>query len=71
MKKGLKWKVILTVGVVALAVFLTIPPKEKIRLGLDLRGGLHLVLQVVTDDALNIETDQEIARFQDLMKKNE
>jgi preprotein translocase subunit SecD len=71
MKKGLKWKVILTVGVIALAVFLATPPKEKIRLGLDLRGGLHLVLQVVTEDALNIETDQEIARFQDQMTKNE
>jgi len=71
MKKGLKWKVILTVGVVALAVFLATPPKEKIRLGLDLRGGLHLVLQVVTEDALNIETDQEIARFQNLMTKKE
>ncbi|MDW7759367.1 MAG: protein translocase subunit SecD [Acidobacteriota bacterium] len=71
MKKGLKWKVILTVGVIALAVFLATPPKEKIRLGLDLRGGLHLVLQVVTDDALNIETDQEIARFQDLLTKKE
>src|SRR3954471_852066 len=25
----------------------------KIHLGLDLKGGIHLVLQVVTDDALN------------------
>lgn len=71
MKKSLRWKVILTVGIVALAVFLAFPPKDKIRLGLDLQGGMHLVLQVVTDDALNIETDQEIIRFQDLMKKRD
>ena len=29
----------------------------KIKLGLDLRGGIHLVLQVVTDDALNATVD--------------
>jgi Preprotein translocase subunit SecD len=37
---------------------------------LDLKGGIHLVLQVMTDDALNGETDQEIIRFTDLFKKN-
>src|SRR5262245_55516756 len=28
------------------------PVEEKIKLGLDLKGGLHLVLRVSTDDAL-------------------
>jgi preprotein translocase subunit SecD len=32
---------------------------------------MHLVLQVVTDDAINTETNQEIIRMQDLMKRNE
>ena len=31
--------------------------RERIRLGLDLGGGMHLILQVNTVDALNIETD--------------
>ena len=34
--------------------------REKIRLGLDLQGGTHLVLQVVTDDAIQPETDSAI-----------
>jgi len=69
MKKGLQWKLILTLGVTALAIFLFFPPKDKIKLGLDLKGGIHLVLQVMTDDAVTIETDTEIARLQEQLKK--
>ena len=69
MKKGLRWKIILTLGIIALAVFLAYPPKEKINLGLDLRGGIHLVLQVITDDAINMDMDEEINRLQDQLKK--
>jgi preprotein translocase subunit SecD len=34
--------------------------KKGIKLGLDLRGGIHLVLQVKTDDALKAERDDAI-----------
>ncbi len=71
MRKGLRWKVILLVGVTALAIFLAYPPAQKINLGLDLQGGIHLVLQVVTEDAITIETDQEITRLQDQLKKKD
>jgi preprotein translocase subunit SecD len=69
MKKGLRWKIILTVGITLLAIYLAYPPSKKINYGLDLQGGIHLVLQVMTDDAINIETDQEITRLQDQLKK--
>ncbi|OGD23568.1 MAG: protein-export membrane protein SecD [Candidatus Aminicenantes bacterium RBG_13_59_9] len=69
MKKGLQWKLILTLGITALAIFLFFPPKDKIKLGLDLKGGIHLVLQVMTEDAVTIETDQEISRLQEQLKK--
>ncbi|MBN2409103.1 MAG: protein translocase subunit SecD [Candidatus Aminicenantes bacterium] len=69
MKKGPRWKIILTLGIIALAVFLAYPPAQKINLGLDLRGGIHLVLQVITDDAINMDMDEEINRLQDQLKK--
>jgi preprotein translocase subunit SecD len=69
MKKGLQWKLILTLGITALSIFLFFPPKDKIKLGLDLKGGIHLVLQVMTEDAVTIETDQEISRLQEQLKK--
>jgi preprotein translocase subunit SecD len=37
----------------------------KIRLGLDLRGGMHLVLQVVVDDALNATIDDAVQTTRD------
>ena len=70
MKKNLRWKLILILFVIALSIFLIYPPKDKIKLGLDLKGGTHLVLQVMTDDAINAETDQQIARFEEVFKKN-
>ncbi len=70
MKKNLQWKVILTVLLVAGAIIFAYPPGSKIKLGLDLKGGIHLVLQVLTDDAINVETDQEIGRMEELFKKN-
>jgi len=71
MKKGLRWKLILTIALIALAIFISYPPKDKIKLGLDLKGGIHLVLQVVMDDAINIETDQEIMRLREQLKKKD
>ena len=52
MAKNLRWKVLIIVGVVALSVWSFYPPDQKVRLGLDLKGGVHLVLRVQTDDAL-------------------
>ncbi len=37
----------------------------RIKLGLDLRGGIHLVLQVVTDDALNATVDDGVQTARD------
>ena len=70
MRKNLQWKVLFTLVVIIGAVVLAYPPGTKIRRGLDLKGGIHLQLQVVTDDSINIETDQEIARMEELFKKN-
>ena len=70
MRKNLQWKVLFTLVVIIGAVVLAYPPGTKIRRGLDLKGGIHLQLQVVTDDSINIETDQEISRMEELLKKN-
>ncbi len=57
MAKNLRWKVGGIAAVVVVAVFAVYPPEDQIRLGLDLRGGVHLVLRVQTDDALRVETE--------------
>ena len=57
MYKNLRWKVITVLAVVVLAVVAFYPPQSKIKLGLDLQGGVHLVLRVNTEDALELETE--------------
>ncbi len=42
--------------------------RNRIRLGLDLKGGTHLILQVHVEDAVNISTDQTLERLRDELK---
>lgn len=57
MYKNLRWKFLVIAAVAAIAVWAFVPPSQKIRLGLDLKGGLHFVLAVKTTDALRLETE--------------
>ncbi|MGE0706106.1 MAG: hypothetical protein AB7P22_19465, partial [Vicinamibacterales bacterium] len=41
--------------------------EQQLKLGLDLRGGVHLVLRVETEDALRLETELESERLRDEM----
>src|SRR2546425_10251671 len=41
---------------------------KALKLGLDLKGGVHLVLRVQTEDALRLVTDQEMERLREALK---
>jgi len=69
MMKNVRWRVGLTVAVIALAIWAFYPPAQKINLGLDLKGGVHLVLKVQTDDAVRIETETTSERVRDAMTR--
>jgi len=43
--------------------------KKNIKLGLDLRGGSHLVLQVQVQDAVKVEAQQTIERLKEELRK--
>jgi preprotein translocase subunit SecD len=78
MPKNLKWKLLVIAAVLAASLWWFIAPAEKgqpwfsrINLGLDLKGGIHLVLQVVTEDALTQELYQIADKItQELKSKN-
>ena len=59
MSRSLMWRGLLIAGLVALALISALPLEDKIRLGLDLRGGTYLVMEVQVEDALNAETARE------------
>ena len=75
---NLRWKVLTVLGVFVVFTGLGVYPMlaaryglpapgwlmdKQLKLGLDLKGGVHLVLRVQTDDALRIETDTEMERL--------
>jgi preprotein translocase subunit SecD len=70
MMKNLKWRIGLIVVVIGLSVWAFVPPEQKVKLGLDLKGGVHLVLRVKTDDALKVETDTTVERLRDTLTRN-
>ncbi len=77
MNPNLKWKVVSIVVVVLLSIYLligypTFPTSvaqmkdnfsRQIKLGLDLQGGTHLIIQVQVQDAIAQETDQMVDRL--------
>src|SRR5579872_7115374 len=82
MKKDLKNKVALIIAVLVVCLYgifgvpsglsgsdLLAAITKRIHLGLDLRGGAHLILQVQVADAINAETDNTVQDIQQQMKK--
>jgi SecD/SecF fusion protein len=49
MDKNLKGRVLLILAVIAACVYFTFPLQKRINLGLDLKGGMHLILKVETE----------------------
>jgi len=78
MQKNLRWKLIMVLALMVICTYYFLSPRSKgaplgsrLNLGLDLKGGIHLVLQVKTDDALNQELVQDADTIsQSLRSKN-
>jgi preprotein translocase subunit SecD len=78
MNKNLRWKVVVIIGTLLVFLFgifgfpwewsgktpLT-AMTDRIHLGLDLKGGTHLILQVQVNDAVNAESDRAVERLKD------
>ena len=63
MNRNLLYRGLLILVVVAIAAISAWPLEDKINLGLDLRGGMHLVLEVQTADAVKSEIDNAMERI--------
>lgn len=80
MTKSLKWKVALIGFVIAVAFIYLVPtfglmplwwednlPSEKISLGLDLQGGMHLLMEVQSEKAVENTVERYAADFEELL----
>jgi len=78
MNKNLSWKLVVIVGILLFFLFgIFGVPKDwsgkgvlaaitdRIHLGLDLRGGTHLILQVQVNDAVSVDSDNALARLKE------
>jgi preprotein translocase subunit SecD len=78
MNKNLGWKLGITVGILLVFLFgivglpkdfsykgLVASIQDRIHLGLDLKGGTHLILQVQVNDAINADSDHAIDRLKE------
>jgi len=79
MNSNLKWKALFIVAVIVICIFgLVGLPKSiadvksnfgnRIKLGLDLQGGTHLILQVQVQEAISQETDQTLDHITTLLR---
>src|ERR1700684_980615 len=82
MNKNLLWKLVAIVGVLLVFLFgiFGIPQSfsgqgllsamtNRIHLGLDLRGGTHLILQVQVNDAINVDSDNAVEVLKEQLNK--
>ncbi|UCH21767.1 MAG: protein translocase subunit SecD [Deltaproteobacteria bacterium] len=74
--KNLSWKVVLVLAVIITAVIYVLPsikpnwwPRKKINLGLDLQGGMHLVLEVDTIKAVESNVERIVQEMRGLLRK--
>src|SRR5437773_10782476 len=76
MNKNLTWKLIVIVATLLLFAYgiVGVPSgasgsallsslQDRIHLGLDLKGGTHLILQVQVNDAVNVDSDNAVERL--------
>ena len=83
MLRGLKWKFILYAAITLFAILLLLPtftselppwfgkviPTEKIHLGLDLQGGMHLILEVEAEKAVESYVERIKNNLRDDLKE--
>ena len=80
---SLRWKLITVTAVLIIFAIVGVYPiaaaysglpmpgvlaDKQLKLGLDLKGGVHLVLRVQTDDALRVETEGEVERLRESLR---
>lgn len=85
MKGSLRWRFLLIIGITILSIIYIIPsifgsklpywwkkplPNDKVHLGLDLQGGMHLVLGVKLEKAVENALASSITTLKDSLKKD-
>ncbi len=70
MSQNLRWRILVVLLVLVASLYFSFPLEEKINLGLDLKGGMHLILKVETEKLeANARTDAVIRAIEILRNR--
>ena len=69
MIKGFKWKLIIILLVLGVSIWYAHPLEKKINLGLDLQGGMHLVLGVDAEKAVEGTVSRNLGDIKELFNQ--
>jgi preprotein translocase subunit SecD len=68
-RRDLRWKLAIIVLVIGLSIWFTFPLGQRMNLGLDLQGGMHLVLEVEAEKAVDSTIDRLVAEVSEGLAK--
>lgn len=68
MSKSLRNRILLILAIIAAAAYFTFPLEKKINLGLDLKGGMHLILKVETEKLAANQKEDAILRAIEILR---
>ena len=66
--KNLKYKILFILGLLGFSVWLSFPLNKKIKLGLDLSGGMHLILRVDTSKLKEADKNDAVERAVEIIR---
>jgi preprotein translocase subunit SecD len=69
LRRDLRWKLAVIVAVIGVSAWFAFPLEQRINLGLDLQGGMHLVLEVEAEKAVDSTTDRLVAEVTEGLAK--
>jgi preprotein translocase subunit SecD len=69
LRRDLRWKLAVIVIAIGVALWFTFPLGERMNLGLDLQGGMHLVLEVEAEKAVESTTDRLVTEVSEGLAK--
>jgi preprotein translocase subunit SecD len=69
LQRDLRWKLAIIVVVIGVSIWFTFPLGQRINLGLDLQGGMHLVLEVEAEKAVDSSTDRLVSEASEALAK--
>jgi preprotein translocase subunit SecD len=69
LRRDLRWKLAVIVIIIGVSLWFTFPLGERMNLGLDLQGGMHLVLEVEAEKAVDSTTDRLVTEVSEGLAK--